>query len=84
MRERIWERRYSLNRRVGKFTNIIRLIEAKDTLDLIEVDMFLDSDCVRVEVVDVVSISKNESFLHVESKSDDLLYILQSHLLYFF
>ena len=84
MRERIWERRYSLNRRVGKFTNIIRLTEAKDTLDLIEVDMFLDSDCVRVEVVDVVSISKNESFLHVESKSDDLLYILQSHLLYFF
>ena len=53
--------------------------EAKNALDLVEVDVLLDPDHVRVQVLDVLDIGKDKSLLWVEAEGDDVLDVAYAH-----
>lgn len=56
MREGVTERGNALDGWVSVLANIFRVIEAKETLDLVKSCVLLDSESVRVQVVDVLDI----------------------------
>jgi len=78
--ERVGERGNGLNGREGELADGIGLIKAEDTLDLVVVDVFLDTDDVGVEVLDVGDIGEDKSLCWVEAERDDVLDVVETHL----
>lgn len=79
MWERTWESWGSLNCRESKLADSIWFIETEDTFNLVKVDMLLYTDNIRVQVLDVLCVIKDESFLKVESKCNNIFDVLTRH-----
>ena len=79
VRERGTEGRGSLDGREGELANIVRLVESKDSLDLVEVHVFLHAEHVGVQVLDVLNVAENECLFRVKSKCNDVLDVVEAH-----
>ena len=79
VRERVGKGRGSLDWREGELSDVVRLIKAKDTFDLVKVDVFLHSDDVGIKFFDVFNVAKDKGLLWVETKSDDIFNVAQTH-----
>ena len=62
-----------------EFSNVVRLIETKNTFNLVVVDVLLDFDNVRVQMLDVFDVGKDECFFWVKAESNNVLYVVYSH-----
>ena len=65
---------------IGEFTHILRIIKAKQTLDLVKCSMLLDSEGVRVQVLYVLDIREDEGLFRIKTKSYDVLDVANAHL----
>jgi len=80
MRESIWESRDGLDGRERKLSNIVGFFETKDAFDLGVVDVFLDTNDIRVHMLNVVNIWEDEGLFRVEAESKNVFDIVFSHL----
>ena len=80
MGERVTEGGSSLNRWESKFSDIVRLIEAENAFDLIEINVLLDTNHIGIQMLNVSDIRKNKGLLWVKTKSDDILNVVDAHL----
>ena len=79
MRERVTECRGGLNRWEREFSNVVRLIETKNTFNLVVIDVLLDFDNVRVQMLYVFDVGKDECFFWVKAESNNVLNVVYSH-----
>lgn len=56
MRESVAECGHSLHSRKCELANAVGLVEAEDTLDLVEIDVLLNLNHVRVQVLNILYI----------------------------
>lgn len=79
MWERVTEGGSSLNRRERKFPNVVRFVESENSFNLIEIDMLLHFDNIRVQVLDVFNVREDERLFWIKTKSNDILNIVNTH-----
>ena len=79
MRERVTECRGGLYRWEREFSNVVRLVETKNTFNLVVIDVLLDFDNVRVQMLDVFDVGKDECFFWVKAESNNVFYVVYSH-----
>ena len=81
MWERVRKGRCGLNGRVSILADIVRLGETKYSSYLVLSHMLLYLEFIWIQILDIVSISENESFLSIEAKCDDVLDVFDGHFL---
>jgi hypothetical protein len=59
------------------FTQILRFVKAKDTLDLVQRDVLLHLQDIWVHVSDILAIAKDKSLLWVEAESNNIFNVVQ-------
>ena len=64
---------------VGVLTDVVGLVKAKYSFDLVECDVLLYLYYVWVQILNVVDIHKYESLLKVKTESDDVLDVVNCH-----
>ena len=80
VREGIGKSGHSLNRRESELSDVVLRQKAEDALDLRIVHMLLNANDVRVHVADIIDIAEDECLLRVETKGENILDIVASHL----
>mmetsp|Transcript_39060 Transcript_39060/g.28879 ORF Transcript_39060/g.28879 Transcript_39060/m.28879 type:complete len:239 (-) Transcript_39060:253-969(-) len=84
VRECVAESRYRLNRRIGVFSNIIRVVEPEYSLYLVQSYQLLHTNHVSVHMLHVLSIHKDKRLLSIKSKCYYFSDILLGHFLSLF
>ena len=77
--ERVRESWHCLDRWECKLSNIVRIIEAKNALDLGIVDVFLDTNDIWVHRTNVVDVGEDKRLCWIEAKSQDVLDVSVAH-----
>jgi hypothetical protein len=80
MRESVRKSRHRLDRGVCELANGLGRFEAENTLDLTQINVLLGFYNVGEQVVNVVYIWENKSFFRIESKSDYIFDVVNTHL----
>lgn len=80
MWEWVTESGRSLYRWECELSNIVWFIESKNAFYLVVINMLLDTKYIRVQMLDVLNVRENESFLWIKTKSNDILNIVDAHL----
>jgi len=80
VRECVTEGRDCLNRGIGEFTYIVRIIEAKNSLNLVKSSVLLHPQSIWIQIVDVFNICENESLLRIKTECYNIFDITMSHL----
>ena len=80
MPKRIRKRRASLNRRKRMLPNIVRLRKPEYAFDLIISYMLLHFQNIRIEILNVVTITEDESLFGVKAERYDIFYVVFAHL----
>ena len=82
MGEGAGESRDSLDWGEGKFADIVGVVEAEDSFDLVVVYVLLYLEDIGVHVLDVLDIWEYKCFLGVKSECNNIFNIFYSHLDY--
>lgn len=79
VRERVRETRGGLDGWERKFSDVVRLVEAKDALDLVEVYVFLNANHVWIELLNVINVTEDKGLLGVKAEGNDILDVAEAH-----
>lgn len=80
MGESVTEGRHCLQGRIGVLSDWVRLSETKQSFYLVVVHCLLHFQEVRVQILDVVCICKDEGLLWVKAESNDIFDVTKGHL----
>ena len=80
VRESVREGGDSLHSWECEFTNTHGLIKAKYSFKLIEVNVLLNADHIRIQVLNVLAVREDESLFRVKAESYNIFYVVNTHL----
>ena len=58
----------------SELANIVWFIETENAFNLVEINVFLNFDYIRVQMLDVFDVGKDECFFWVKAESNNVFY----------
>lgn len=65
--------------RISELTNRIVLVKAEKTLYLIHCRILLNFNCVRIEMLDIMGVQKDEGPVKIKAEGNDILDVAETH-----